>query len=153
MYHILSWPQLLQVAENHKGQIVGYTLAKMEEDADIPHGHITSLAVFRTHRKTGIATKLMKQAHASMQESFSGEYCSLHVRYTNRAAFHLYSQTLAYEIMEIEKGYYADGEDAYSMKSVFKKPLPKKKGGNKAAANTPPPPPPAQTQGKGGPAT
>lgn len=28
-YHILSWPQLLQVAEDYDGKIVGYVLAKM----------------------------------------------------------------------------------------------------------------------------
>jgi peptide alpha-N-acetyltransferase len=124
MYHYLSWPQCLHVAENHKGKIVGYVLAKMEEDAGpaVPqHGHITSLAVLRTHRKCGIATNLMRQAHERMQESFDGEYCSLHVRYTNMAAFHLYSQTLGYQIDDVEKGYYADGEDAYAMRCVFKK--------------------------------
>ncbi len=29
MYHILSWPQLLYVAEDYDGRIVGYVLAKM----------------------------------------------------------------------------------------------------------------------------
>ena len=29
LYHILSWPQLLQVAEDYDGKIVGYVLAKM----------------------------------------------------------------------------------------------------------------------------
>ena len=29
LYHILSWPQLLYVAEDYDGQIVGYVLAKM----------------------------------------------------------------------------------------------------------------------------
>ena len=29
MYHILSWPQLLHVAEDESGKIVGYVLAKM----------------------------------------------------------------------------------------------------------------------------
>ena len=108
LYHFLSWPQLLHVAEDHKGRIVGYVLAKMEEDdekKDVPHGHITSLAVLKTHRKCGIATKLMKQAHQRMQEAFGSHYCSLHVRYTNMAAFHLYSQTLGYEIHDIEKGF------------------------------------------------
>lgn len=124
---MLSWPQLLQVAENHKGEIVGYVLAKMEEeDNGVPHGHITSLAVFRTHRKCGIATKLMLAAHRRMVESFNCSYCSLHVRYTNRAAFHLYSETLKYEIADIERGYYADGEDAYAMKTYFNKPKAKK---------------------------
>ena len=28
-YHLLSWPQLSYVAEDHKGRIVGYVLAKM----------------------------------------------------------------------------------------------------------------------------
>ena len=28
-YHILSWPQLLYVAEDYNGRIVGYVLAKM----------------------------------------------------------------------------------------------------------------------------
>jgi len=28
-YHILSWPQLLYVAEDYDGKIVGYVLAKM----------------------------------------------------------------------------------------------------------------------------
>ena len=123
----MSWPQLIHVAENHKGQIVGYVLAKMEEDATPAHGHITSLAVLRTHRKCGIATQLMRQAHARMQESFGAEYCSLHVRYTNVAAIHLYTQTLGYKVMDVEKGYYADGEDAYSMRVDFEKPKPETK--------------------------
>ena len=32
-YHILSWPQLLHVAEDSKKRIVGYVLAKMEEES------------------------------------------------------------------------------------------------------------------------
>ena len=35
-YHVLSWPQLLQVAEDHKGKVVGYVLAKMEEEDTPP---------------------------------------------------------------------------------------------------------------------
>ena len=83
MYHILSWPQLLYVAEDYSGKIVGYVLAKMydivclfcfygtvvigvcfhrEEESKDVHGHITSLAVLRSHRKLGIATKLMSAA-------------------------------------------------------------------------------------------
>ena len=29
LYHVLSWPQLLYVAEDDAGKIVGYVLAKM----------------------------------------------------------------------------------------------------------------------------
>jgi len=116
-YHLLSWPQLLWVAEDFDGHIVGYVLAKMEEDESQPkHGHITSLSVLRTHRKRGIATMLMRRSQREMGDVFDSEYVSLHVRKSNRAAFHLYSVTLQYEVNDVEKGYYADGEDAYDMR-------------------------------------
>ena len=42
-YHLLSWPQLLWVAEDFDGKIVGYVLAKMEEDTEHlpPHGTLS----------------------------------------------------------------------------------------------------------------
>ncbi|GFR52192.1 hypothetical protein Agub_g14730 [Astrephomene gubernaculifera] len=122
LYHILSWPQLLHVAEDYDGKIVGYVLAKMEEDAAEPHGHITSVAVARTHRKLGLATKLMSATHKAMEEVFSAKYVSLHVRVTNKVAVHLYTQTLGYQIHDIESKYYADGENAYEMRKYFAAP-------------------------------
>lgn len=119
-YHVLSWPQLLHVAEDYNGHIVGYVLAKMEEDAAEPHGHITSLAVARTHRKLGLASKLMQSAHKAMAEVFGAHYVSLHVRVTNQAAYHLYRETLGYDVNDVEEKYYADGEDAYDMRKPFK---------------------------------
>merc|ERR1712176_1189654 len=140
-YHILSWPQLPHVAQEYSGKIVGYVPAKMEEDTDEPHGHITSLAVARTHRKLGIASKLMRASIAAMEECFKAEYVSLHVRYTNRAAFTLYSVRLGFEIHDIEKGYYADKEDAYDMRKMFdaglKKQEESKKKKEKDAEKTP----------------
>lgn len=84
------------------------------------HGHITSLSVLRSHRKLGLATKLMRASQRDMRETFQARYVSLHVRRTNYAAFHLYHDTLGYEINDIEAGYYADGEDAYDMRKTFK---------------------------------
>lgn len=48
-------------------KVVGYVLAKMEEDPSdgIQHGHITSLSVMRTHRRLGLAEKLMRQSRKS----------------------------------------------------------------------------------------
>jgi len=125
-YHGLSWPQLSYVAEDEGGKIVGYVLAKMEEDPeDEPHGHITSVAVKRSHRRLGLAQKLMDQASRAMVENFGAKYVSLHVRVSNRAALHLYKTILKFEITEVEPKYYADGENAYEMKrdlsDLFKK--------------------------------
>ena len=117
--------QLLFVAESEQGEIVGYVLAKMEEDAAEVHGHITSLAVRKTYRKLGLATRLMRASQKQMAAVFKAEYVSLHVRKSNRAAFHLYNETLKYEIHDIEAKYYADGEDAYDMRCYFVRvPLP-----------------------------
>ncbi|GBG34610.1 N-alpha-acetyltransferase 10 [Hondaea fermentalgiana] len=120
VYHELSWPQLLYVAEVNE-KIVGYVLAKIDEDmSNGLHGHITSLSVLRSHRKLGLATKLMRASQRDMRETFQAKYVSLHVRRTNYAAFHLYHDTLGYKINDIEAGYYADGEDAYDMRMTFK---------------------------------
>ena len=117
LYHGLSWPQLSYVAEDENGKIVGYVLAKMEEEPDeIVHGHITSLAVKRSHRRLGLARKLMDQAARAMVENFAAKYVSLHVRKSNRAALKLYKVSLKFDIHEIEPKYYADGEDAYAMR-------------------------------------
>lgn len=116
-YHALSWPQLSYVAEDDCGRVVGYVLAKMEEDPDdAPHGHITSLAVRRTHRRLGLAQKLMDQASRAMVECFGAKYVSLHVRVSNRAALHLYEKTLKFKKEDVEAKYYADGEDAFAMR-------------------------------------
>ncbi|KAJ3055882.1 N-terminal acetyltransferase A complex catalytic subunit ard1 [Rhizophlyctis rosea] len=125
VYHAISWPQLSYVAEDHKGRIVGYVLAKMEEDADtnkndVPHGHITSLSVMRNWRRLGIAEKLMTQSQVAMGEVFGAHYVSLHVRKSNRAALHLYRDTLKFTVHDVEKSYYADGEDAYAMRKNLK---------------------------------
>ena len=124
IYHYLSWPSLLHVAEDHQGKIVGYVLAKLEdEDAKQGEiqGQITSISVLRTYRRLGVASKLMNHAINLMQEYFEADYVSLHVRVGNRPAIHLYHNFLGFEAKGLEKEYYADGEDAYRMIKYFKK--------------------------------
>ncbi|KAI8633945.1 N-terminal acetyltransferase A complex catalytic subunit ard1 [Xylariaceae sp. FL1651] len=127
LYHALSWPQLSYVAVDVSRpkktpydypKIVGYVLAKMEEEPTdgVQHGHITSLSVMRTHRRLGIAEKLMRQSQLAMVETFGAQYVSLHVRVSNKAAIHLYTKTLGFDQEKKEASYYADGEDAYSMR-------------------------------------
>ncbi len=90
MYHLLTWPQISFVAEDAKGRIVGYVLAKMcvvpfllhplsrkndnsdgKDDMDDTaepnetHGHVNSISVLRTYRRLGIARRLMLLSRAS----------------------------------------------------------------------------------------
>ncbi|KAK2737768.1 N-terminal acetyltransferase A complex catalytic subunit ard1 [Myotisia sp. PD_48] len=136
LYHALSWPQLSFVAvvrnssnrsdnpysPSSNPKVVGYVLAKMEEEPSdgLAHGHITSLSVMRTHRRLGIAERLMRMSQRAMAESHRAHYVSLHVRVSNNAALRLYRDTLGFEVEKVESKYYADGEDAYAMKMDLK---------------------------------
>jgi catechol 2,3-dioxygenase-like lactoylglutathione lyase family enzyme len=51
-----------------------------------------------------------------MVETFGAHYVSLHVRVSNKAAIHLYRDTLGFKTEKTESKYYADGEDAYCMR-------------------------------------
>ncbi|PWN27890.1 putative N-terminal acetyltransferase complex subunit ARD1 [Jaminaea rosea] len=123
LYHSLTWPQLSFVATDSKQRVVGYCLAKMEEEPKdgIQHGHVTSISVLRGYRRLGLAQKLMRQSQMAMRDVFDAEFVSLHVRRTNRAAIGLYRDTLGFEVHGVEKGYYADGEDALAMRLYLQK--------------------------------
>ncbi|KAF9464384.1 acyl-CoA N-acyltransferase [Collybia nuda] len=123
LYHAMTWPSLSYVAEDNKGRIVGYILAKMEEDKaenEEPHGHVTSISVLRSYRRLGLAKKLMVQSQQAMANIYGASYVSLHVRKSNRAALGLYRDSLGFTVKDIEKRYYADGEDAYAMHLLLK---------------------------------
>ncbi|WVQ69719.1 uncharacterized protein L199_007939 [Kwoniella botswanensis] len=124
LYHALTWPELSYVAVDPRGRIVGYILAKMEDEPSPntePSGHVTSISVLRPYRRLGLANKLMKQAQEAMVAHYKASHITLHVRKSNRAAISLYRDTLGFEVHAMEKGYYADGEDAYGMRYMFNK--------------------------------
>ena len=128
LYHYLSWSELLHVSEEN-GQVCGYVLAKMDDEPDVEEqeAHITSLSVLRTHRRLGLANKLMNYAHEAMELTQECDNVSLHVRVSNRAALGLYKDKLKYRIADTEMGYYADGENAYKMKKdLVRRGFPKK---------------------------
>ncbi|KAK0196548.1 acyl-CoA N-acyltransferase [Armillaria mellea] len=114
MYHLLTWPQISFVAETGAGKIVGYVLAKIEDenpdDASRVHGHVNSISVLRSRRL------MMLSREKRCRQVFNAEYVSLHVRKSNKAAIGLYRDTLGFSVADVEKKYYGDGEDALSMK-------------------------------------
>lgn len=87
-----------------------------EPDTTEQAAHITSLSVLRTHRRLGLANKLMNFAHDAMEMTQESDYVSLHVRVSNRAALGLYRDRLGYKVANTEVGYYADGENAFQMR-------------------------------------
>ncbi len=135
----------------NQNEIIGYVLGKVEETAildkskiDDPNsdsfysfhpgntgsskrkrtemmGHVTSLAVLPTFRRKGLAAKLMKQLHFHMQEGHDADGVGLHVRVSNVAARRLYCEGMGYGVVDVIRGYYQDGEDAFFMRKNFVK--------------------------------
>ncbi|KAI8865526.1 acyl-CoA N-acyltransferase [Ramicandelaber brevisporus] len=119
LYHLFCWPQISFVAVDTQDQVVGYVMSTTEPitvDKLLIKGHITSLSVMRDYRRLGLADKLMRQAQYAMKETYGATHVTLHVRVSNRAAFALYRDTLNFDVLDVEKKYYADGEDAYEMR-------------------------------------
>jgi ribosomal protein S18 acetylase RimI-like enzyme len=89
-YHLLSWPQLLWVAEDFDGKIVGYVLAKMEEDDRQPkHGELSfKKKVLNTLKFFVVATShsrvLTKTCCFISHLIFAGHITSLSVLRTHR---------------------------------------------------------------------
>jgi ribosomal protein S18 acetylase RimI-like enzyme len=133
-----------------QNEIVGYVLGKVEEAAVIssPHsslsrsqvdnsddflggyllqrgktemlGHVTSLAVLPQFRRKGLAAQLMKQLHYHMEEVYHANGVGLHVRVSNAAARRLYCEGMGYGVVDVIRGYYQDGEDAFFMRKNLK---------------------------------
>lgn len=84
-------------------------------------GHVTSLAVLPTHRRMGLAAQMMEQLHFHMNEATEAAGVGLHVRVSNIAARRLYCEGMGYNVEDVIRGYYQDGEDAFFMRKNFAK--------------------------------
>ncbi|KAI3870090.1 hypothetical protein MKW92_043318 [Papaver armeniacum] len=110
--YLILWPRLSYVAEDHgTGRILGYVVARMELTK--PRGYISYLGVRPTHRRQGIASKLMKVAQNAMVQEYGPQHVSLHVLQSSRAAINLFTKRLGYKFYETEDMFYDNGEDAY----------------------------------------
>lgn len=82
-------------------------------------GHVTSLAVLPQFRRKGLAAQLMKQLHFHMEQGYNADGVGLHVRVSNVAARRLYCEGMGYGVVDVIRGYYQDGEDAFFMRKNF----------------------------------
>lgn len=83
-------------------------------------GHTISLAVMPTHRKMGLATKLLDYLHDSMQHRYGAVFCDLSVRMSNERAIRLYERH-GYGVSERLSDYYKNGkvEDGFKMQKLL----------------------------------
>jgi ribosomal-protein-alanine N-acetyltransferase len=91
-------------------QLVGYLIISRYVDA----WHVMNVAVAHSHRRRGIATRLMERLFELTASDGRRGY-TLEVRVSNEAAIKLY-ETLGFRARGIRRGYYTDNrEDALIM--------------------------------------
>jgi ribosomal-protein-alanine N-acetyltransferase len=91
------------------GKIIGYIITCIEGNA----AHVISIATDPQYRRRGVGksllcTALSLLAKGEVQEVF------LEVRVTNETALSLY-RAAGFEVVEVLKNYYSDGEDGYRL--------------------------------------
>ncbi|MCS6784157.1 MAG: ribosomal protein S18-alanine N-acetyltransferase [Candidatus Caldarchaeum sp.] len=121
-----EYPRAFWVAETNN-KVVGYIMCRVErifskfDFLKIRRaGHIVSIAVLPNYRRKRIGEELVRRAVHALANEYGCEEAYLEVRVNNNPAIQLYKK-LGFVTKEIQRRYYADGEDAYVM--VLKLPV------------------------------
>lgn len=124
LQYMARWPEYFVVAEAPDGGLMGYIMGKAEGDIRTPnwHGHVTAVTCAPTHRRLGLAAKLM----AALEEISEKKHCffvDLFVRVSNSVAINMY-KALGYTIYRTVLNYYSghgedNDEDAYDMRKAL----------------------------------
>ncbi|MFX0027916.1 MAG: ribosomal protein S18-alanine N-acetyltransferase [Candidatus Hermodarchaeota archaeon] len=120
-----NYPESFLVAQNSQGRIIGYIMWRVEKSPSLDSlrylnkGHLVSIAVSQEYRKRGIAKSLLTNSMQAIKRYKIHEYV-LEVRVSNYNAIKLYEQ-FNFQIANIKKNYYRDGENAYFMTLKAKK--------------------------------
>lgn len=121
--HLLWWPQLAYVAEDHRNKIVGYLLGTIIDPgtkrkqnlqwriSDNRFGKTNFLAVMRPYRKMGIATKLIEAAHEAFYYVFGVGQTGVRVSAINREAL-IFFNKMGYKLRLTMPDFHGNGEDA-----------------------------------------
>jgi len=126
MSYMARWPEYFQKVEDIHGNIVGYIMGKAEGTGENWHGHVTALSVAPSHRRGGIAAKLMAYLEQVSEEK-ECYFVDLFVRKSNTAAINFY-KSLGYIVYRTVLDYYSGepDEDAYDMRKALSRDVEKK---------------------------
>ncbi len=124
MEHHINFPKAFIVAELD-GKVVGYVMSRVEfgwsnfkKMVPVRKGHIISIGVLPEVRRIGIGYNLLLRTLRSLKHHYDANEVYLEVRVSNTPAINLYKK-LNFQIINVIKGYYHDGEDAYLMARVL----------------------------------
>ena len=87
--YLMSDYNAVALAARVNDEIEGFVIARIDTDGNLPLGHILTLDVSPSHRRKGIAQKLLRETEALLKQKGVNE-CRLEVREDNVAAITLY---------------------------------------------------------------
>jgi ribosomal-protein-alanine acetyltransferase len=98
------------------GEIAGFVIGRIDVGRNMPFGHILTVDIEPSHRRKGIAQKLLREIEAIFTERGIKE-CRLEVREDNVAASNLYQKLGYKKVGKLEK-YYGDAHGLYLKKAL-----------------------------------
>jgi ribosomal-protein-alanine acetyltransferase len=98
------------------GEIAGFVIGRIDVERNMPFGHILTVDIEPSHRRKGIAQKLLREIEAIFIERGIKE-CRLEVREDNVAASNLYQKLGYKKVGKLEK-YYGDAHGLYLKKTL-----------------------------------
>jgi ribosomal-protein-alanine acetyltransferase len=96
--------------------IAGFIIAQIEIENDTLFGHIITINVSSSHRRKGIASKMLHEIEVIFKQKGISE-CHLEVREDNSAAIKLY-QSIGYQKMGRLEKYYGKAHGLYLKKKL-----------------------------------
>jgi ribosomal-protein-alanine acetyltransferase len=112
--YLLTDYNAISLVARVNGEIVGFAIGKMDVARGKLYGHILTVETLPSHRRMGIAEKLLENLETLFRQKGAAE-SRLEVREDNAAAISLY-QKLGYRPVGKLKKYYGDTHGLYLKK-------------------------------------
>ena len=114
--YLLTDYNAIGLAARVNGEIVGFAIGRIDAAKGTPYGHILTIEALPSHRRKGIAEKLLTDLEALFKEKGAKE-SRLEVREDNAAAISLYEKLGYKRVGKLER-YYGDAHGLYLKKTL-----------------------------------
>ena len=114
--HLLTDYNAIGLAARVNGEVVGFAIGRINAARGTPYGHILTIEALPSHRRKGIAERLLTNLEALFKEKGAKE-SRLEVREDNTAAISLYEK-LGYKRAGKLERYYGDAHGLYLKKTL-----------------------------------
>ncbi|GAB0493940.1 hypothetical protein MMPV_005228 [Pyropia vietnamensis] len=109
--YLTQHPDIQVVVTSPSDQVIAYMLSKIEGPVPHHHGHLSAVTVAPTHRRLGLAARLLASLEATCESpTVRATFVDLYVRVGNAVAIDMYRR-FGYVAHRVIRGYYTGGEE------------------------------------------